>query len=505
LRVIYPVETLKSNEDMERFLARVQPETTVGRSDGKLWIRMNDAQPPNEKVRVFEYAGVALWNSSFVQVENLDIERFSVGIDIENSYNIVIRHNDIRQVLGMGIYLRSADSDCQVESNTVSHSGNTALYVLKGARNIFRDNWVSHVATSVLGIKTAGDHMGIGLQESAQTLVEYNDFAYSGGIDFYFERHSTIRYNYLYRVTSAGSPHGTNLKVYGNIYNLSHANGEAGSTGVNAVATGPGTISVFNNTILNASGFFLKGSSSKGGQVAFSNNIAASNVTSAALLTFGPNVTSNHNCFFTPAQPSFTYSQASFHSLADYQEKSGLDKDSVFADPQFVSAAPVTPLDFRISAGSGCNASALDPDLTEQNATYDYDQAVSRKRSVGAFSETADKPADEFRTLCTDHCLGRSFDAPRGVYLVAIKFAAEALSKTSEATFMLNGTRVVANSAPSLSADSKDDSSQYFLVRPSDSSITFEPETGADNSMITEIKILRFDASHGEGAQVVSW
>jgi len=79
--------------------------------------------------------------------------------------------------------------------------------VLKGSANIFRDNWVSHVESSILAIKTGGDKMGIGLQESQGTIVEHNYIAYSGGIDYYFEQGSAVRYNYLYRVSSSGSPH----------------------------------------------------------------------------------------------------------------------------------------------------------------------------------------------------------------------------------------------------------------------------------------------------------
>ena len=134
---------------------------------------------------------------------------------------MLVQHNDIQDVLGIGIYLRSGDENCQVMSNTVLRSGNTALYVLKGSNNTFKDNWVSHVDTNILGVHVSGDGMGIGLQQSQKSLVEYNYFAHSGGMDFYYEQGSTVRYNYLYHVRSSGAPHGVNLEVYGNIYNLS--------------------------------------------------------------------------------------------------------------------------------------------------------------------------------------------------------------------------------------------------------------------------------------------
>ncbi len=103
-------------------------------------------------------------------------------------------------------------------------------------------------------------------------MVEYNYFSHSGGLDFYHEEGSVVRYNYLYRVWSAGSPNGDSLSVYGNIYNLGAPPGKRGSTGINVGVTGPGTIAVFNNTILNASSYFLMGSSNDG-KIIFSDNI----------------------------------------------------------------------------------------------------------------------------------------------------------------------------------------------------------------------------------------
>ena len=299
---------------------------------------------------------------------------------------MLVRHNDIQDVLGIGIYLRSRDENCQVISNTVFRSGNTALYVLKGGNNTFRDNWVSHVDTNILGIHVSGDGMGIGLQQSQKSLVEYNYFAHSGGMDFYYEQGSTVRYNYLYHVRSSGAPHGVNLDVYGNIYNLVGPAGKPGSTGVNAVATGPGTIAVFNNTIFDASGFLLMGSSDKDGKIVFSDNIAFSSLPGTAMTVFGANVASDHNCFWTPGQPGFRYKNAGFSSLETYRARSGLDRDSVFADPQFVSSTPIAPLDFRPRIGSGCNSPASHIPLADptNGRTYDHEHIIASAPTIGA-------------------------------------------------------------------------------------------------------------------------
>jgi len=504
LKTFYPSGALNRNEDIEVFFARLQPGTLAGRLGSRLWLRMKDDKPPDTTVRLFRNAAVSLANSNYVQIENLDIERFQTGIDITNSQHILVDHNDIQDVLGIGIYLRSGDVDCRVESNTIFRGGNTALYVLKGSGNIFRDNWVSHVDTRILGIGVSGDQMGIGLQESQQSLVEYNYFAHSGGMDFYYEQGSTVRYNYLYQVRSAGAPHGVNLEVYGNIYNLAGPTGKPGSTGINAVATGPGTIEVFNNTIFNASAFFLMGSSDKGGKVEFSDNLVFSSAPGTAMTMFKTNVASNHNCFLTLGQPIFRFNNASFSSLKTYQTSSGLDRDSVFADPHFLSTTPLTPLDFRPSASSGCNLPASHIALADSANGRTYDHDVAGAAAVGALqANKAASPVVAPTQRCASHCFHHPFTAPSGVYLMRLKFAPSAHSGR-EFTFIVNGKRVTAEFEP-FEGTGADDKFLYFLVRPNTPSITLEADANTDVSIVTEVDVMPFDASHGQGLQVIPW
>ena len=509
LKTIYPAGSLNREEDRATFLAGLQPGTLAGHFGSRIWVRMSSNTPPNETARIFRVAGVSLANSSYVQIENLDIQHFRTGIDITNSQQVLVHHNDIQDVLGIGIYLRSGDVNCRVESNTVFRGGNTALYVLKGSSNTFRDNWVSHVDSTILGIAVSGDGMGVGLQESQQSLVEYNYFAHSGGMDFYYEQGSTVRYNYLYRVRTAGSPHGVKLQVYGNIYNLSGPAGKPGSTGVNVGATGPGTIAVFNNTIFNASAYFLMGSSDKGGKVVFSDNIVFSSVSGGAMAMFGANVSSNHNCFSTPGQPVFRYNKTSFSSLATYQAGSGIDRDSVFSDPQFASSTPLTPLDFRPSASSRCNLPALNIPLADpaNGRTYDHDRIVASDPVIGALrvDKTANQTTASEQT-CKSHCFQHPFAVSSGVYLVRLKFASSVRSgQNREFSFFLNGRKVAAAFEPSEIAGADDDLLQYFLVRPNDASIKLEQDANSDISVVTEVAVMPFDTSHGDGLQVIPW
>ncbi len=509
LKTIYPAGSLNHDEDLQMFLASLQPGSLAGQFDGRLWVRMIDKKSPNKATRIFRAAGIFIANSSYVQVENLDIQRFYTGIDVSDSQQVLIHHNDIQDVLGIGIYLRSGDEHCQVTSNTVLRSGNTALYVLKGSNNTFRDNWVSHVDTNILGVHVSGDGMGIGLQQSQKSLVEYNYFARSGGVDFYYEQDSTVRYNYLYRVRSSGAPHGVNLEVYGNIYNLASPAGQPGSTGVNGVATGPGTIAIFNNTIFNASGFLVMGSSDKGGKIVFSDNIAFSSLPGTAMTVFGANVASDHNCFWTPGQPVFRVTNANFSSLETYGAGSGLDRESVFADPQFVSSTPITPLDFRPRIGSGCNSPALHIPLADptDGRTYDHDHVIAGAPTIGALrADHAPNQPAVLTQMCNSHCFQHPFAVPNGVYLVRLKFASGALSgQRREFAFVLNSRKVAAGLDPSEATSPDDSLVQYFLVRPGGASIVLEPDASTDTSVVTEVDITPFDTVHGDGPQVIPW
>lgn len=509
LKTVYPTGSLDRDEDIDMFLARLQPGTLAGQFDGRLWVRMVDNRPPNGAIRIFQAAGIFIANSSYLKVENLDIQRFYTGIDVSDSQQVLVQHNDIQDVLGIGIYLRSGDENCQVVSNTVLRSGNTALYVLKGSNNTFKDNWVSHVDTNILGVHVSGDGMGIGLQQSQKSLVEYNYFAHSGGMDFFYEQASTVRYNYLYHVRSSGAPHGVNLEVYGNIYNLSSQAEKPGSTGVNAVATGPGTIAVFNNTIFNASGFLLMGSSDKGGKILFSDNIAFSSLPGTAMTVFGANVASDHNCFWTSGKPVFRYKNASFSSLDTYGAGSDLDRDSVFADPQFVSSTPIAPLDFRPRIASGCNSPAAHSPLADSTngRTYDHDHVIAGAASIGArWADNAPNQPAAFTRMCNSHCFLHPFAVPNGVYLVRLKFASSALSEQrGEFTFVLNGRKVEAKFEPSETTSPDDSLAQSFLVRPGGASIALEPDANTDTSVVTEVDITPFDTVHGDGPQVIPW
>ena len=224
---------------------------------------------------------------------------------------------------------------------------------------------------------------------------------------------------------------------------------------------------------------------------------------------FGANVASDHNCFWTPGQTVFRYNSSNFSSLKQYQAGSGLDRDSIFADPQFFSSTPITPLDFRIDPSSACDSAAGNALIPDPPAgrTYDHDHLVTGKPVIGALSidKTANRTTPSTQ-VCTSHCFQHPFTVGNSVYLVRLKFASSVLSgQKHEFSFFLNGRRVAAVFEPSKTGDTDDTLLRSFLVRPNTTSIVLEADTSTDTSVVIEVAIMPFDTVHGDGPQVIPW
>jgi hypothetical protein len=251
------------------------------------------------------------------------------------------------------------------------------------------------------------------------------------------------------------------------------------------------------------------GSSDKGGKIIFSDNIASSVVPGTSMTVFGANVASDHNCFWTSGETVFRYNSSNFSSLKQYQAGTGLDRDSIFADPQFLSSEPTTPLDFRIDPSSACDSAAGNALIPDPAAgrTYDHDHLVTGKPVIGALSiDKTAKRTDPSAQVCTSHCFQHPFTVANDVYLVRLKFASSALSgQTHEFSFFLNGRRVAASFEPSKAAEPDNILLRSFLVRPGAASIVLEPDTTTNTSVVIEVAIMPFDTVHGDGPQVIPW
>jgi hypothetical protein len=243
----------------------------------------------------------------------------------------------------------------------ITRTGDNALYTYLSTNTTFRGNTVSNVTNTILGLRTSGDECGIGLQQSTNTLVEHNSVSntVSACVDYYYETGSTVRYNYCYGNGAAGSPHGTGLSVYYNIFN------ESGATGINVINTGASTDLIYNNVFYGTIGYGLMAGDSVSdggtGAIIFRNNIVygSGNLMERGYATneSGTNVTSDYNLFYTTGTPYFINLGTFYYGFAAYQAASGQDGHSVFGNPLFASSTPVAATDFVLqSLSPGVNA-----------------------------------------------------------------------------------------------------------------------------------------------------
>jgi hypothetical protein len=356
---------LPNPTDLNTYLSTFTPGSWgyyVGASTTTAWVETLDGLPPTT-VQVFHSQTIEIYNCHYVEIQDLDIRGSFIGINVEGgSGNVTIRNNSLRDILGIGIYLNgtgAASVNNVVENNTLTRTGNDALYTLLGTGNIFRGNTISYVTNQVLGISTSGDQCGIGLQQSTNTTVEHNSISTTHGtcFDYYYETGSTVRYNFCNQPGTGGAtPHGTGLSVYYNIFDL----GGHGS-GINAVNTGSSPDLIYNNTFYATGGYALMGGDSVSdggtGAIIFRNNVVQA--TSLYLIVRGDgsneagiNLNSDYNLFYTTGEQLFSNLGTSYSSFTDYQTASGQDAHSIFLEPQFVSAPPTLPADFRLQSTS---------------------------------------------------------------------------------------------------------------------------------------------------------
>ena len=304
--------------------------------------------------------GVRLFRSSLVDIsgvgliiEDLDLRRAGSGIYLSFANHVTVRNNNVEDMLGLGVLLSTGTTQSAVEHNTVSRTGNDSLYVLHGESNTLRFNIISQVRPDVMGFTIKADQCGIGLQESKLTLVEHNEGHFiRTAVDYYLDEGSIIRYNYFDNIGGALNPHGTDLWVYGNIFNLKWQNG-SGKAAINAVNTGAKPIRVFNNVFFRCPRYGLRASSSQG-PIILKSNIVHSSYPNPILIRIEGNVTSDYECMYANGVAGFQIESKVFRSFKDYRTSSLQDLHSLVAPPEFVAEEGINASDFRLRDTSGC-------------------------------------------------------------------------------------------------------------------------------------------------------
>jgi parallel beta-helix repeat protein len=351
---------LLDSSDIDTYLSSFPPGSFgpdwggIGRSNGGrtdiIWVRTIDDSTPVDVKAFWGAAFYVFRSSSYITIEGLEITQSSTGIDMEGSDHIIVSDNQISDILDLGVYLRWDNTNCLVENNDITRTGNDGLYILTGSDNTLRGNTISYVGGDVMGIPTGGDQCGIGLQESRNNLLEYNKVSNvpGQGLDFYMEQGSTVRYNYFFHLGQGSVPYGTNLKVYNNIFDVDWQGGDGGR-GMNVVNTGGGTILVYNNVFYRVSGGIS--ASTAEDSIVYRNNIVYSLNPDAFVIWFiNDKVYSDYNLFYGSEKIRDEYNN-NFTSLADYQA-SGHEIHSFMSEPEFISATPTSGLDFQLAANS---------------------------------------------------------------------------------------------------------------------------------------------------------
>ena len=323
-----------------------------------VWVCTLDGLPPTN-VKGFAWASVSIDSGSYWVIDGLDIRETVFGVDLGSCHDVTIRNCHVQDTLDIGIYLRSGNTNCTAERNTVTRTGSDGLYIYRSDGNTLRNNTLSYMDDVVLGLATSGDHCGIGLQESNNNTVEYNSISYidhDTAIDYYYEQGSIVRYNYIFHANGGIYPHGTNLWVYGNIYNSDWSPGRTANAG-NATNTGTGTIVIANNVFYRTKEGGLSGNSLSTGKIVFRNNIVyhcENTTTTAWLAWYGANVDSDYNCYYPNGSVVYWHQDKDYNTLGAFQTGAGHDRHSFMGDPQFTVAAPAGPGDFQLKTTSPC-------------------------------------------------------------------------------------------------------------------------------------------------------
>ena len=333
----------------------------------------DDTAPGTGRLRAFHKPVES--SGSYVTIEHLDVRRAYYGISIGPKYisgnyvnttNPIVRNCNIEDTCGCGLRFYYTTSG-EMASNTVTRTGWTSTYL--GDRCI--SNWMHHntisFATNIIlkiadPFRESQELGGIGMKQGAHNIVERNDVSeVNGFVDTYYEQGSVIRYNYFHssRIGSGIAPHGTGYDIHHNIFNFGPQGQKAigGFWAYDAGASyGPalGTNLIYNNVFYNFTVYgFYSGTNYPPGVMLRNNIFVGASGATLAQSCIGPDCV--YNLFYCLGTPKFYWNaHETGHTLASYRAASGMESNSIYANPMFVSDKPVTAVDFQLKSTSPC-------------------------------------------------------------------------------------------------------------------------------------------------------
>ena len=362
----------QGTDNLSTFLDRFAPSDWGFSWDtGLTYVRTSDGNTPSQ-MRLLEWVTLYVRNASYVIIDSIDVRNGHIGIMVAGGNYVTVENSNVQDMLNTGIYytgyLGNLSFHGEIANNTVTRTGWTSVYLLKGGNHWVHNNTISHAQDTILNIYRGGEELcGIGLQQGSNNLVEHNDISYTkdSGFDFWYEVSTVVRYNNAFHVGSSAYPHGTGLKLYYNIFNLDGVGQGIGgghfydSDLSPAPDSGPNEI--YNNTVYNFLSYGIFGNTDS---VIYRNNLVIQKAQVAlANLTIGVDI--DYSVYYNTADDNpknWYWNGSRYTTLSAFQSASGQEANSIAAAPLFTDAANG---DFSLQAGSPAINAGTDVGLTQ--------------------------------------------------------------------------------------------------------------------------------------------
>ena len=327
------------------------------------------------------------------------------GAAVEMSSNSVMQRCDVQYTDFTGVAMGYLQTNTQLLDSVVSNNG--ALGVVASATTNFRVAGNTLNANNYRNFNPLWHAGGFKGATKAYGTVEANLVAYNNGSGIWFDYANsgmpiTIRYNFIH--SNGPKDSGIFFEVSKN--GLIHDNVVANNTRRGIYISASDNTRVLNNTVTRIAGHAgiefggmpREGATLTNNQML--NNIVSHGTTTQDVMIAAPNGgtiqgnSSNYNLIYRPNAAIRLYSGAAYYDLLKWRTATGLDLNSISADPLYVSAgtAPVA-LDYRLQAASP----AIDKGLSLAG-TVDRDflgalRPAGAGYDIGAFEAGAIAPA----------------------------------------------------------------------------------------------------------------
>jgi hypothetical protein len=347
---------------LSMFTNRCWGATTAGNT---IYIRTIDDNPPPQ-MHVMDEVTVST-SGGYHIIQNLEVCNGGKGILVSGVGDIV-RSNYVHDGYGTGIFLYYS-SGTEVCSNVVTITGWTQIYLVFGGHN-----WIHHNDCSRSGGTNGiyiingtcfiqnGENCGVGLQQGTNNIIEHNNLSYyqvGTFVDFYYEVDTDVRYNYGFHAGQAAAPMGTGLKMHHNIFNLNGLGSGISASYAYSEEESPapdtGSVLIYNNVVYNYFGGGIYNRDTNAGVIVRNNIFVVENL--GGFVNIFPYVSCDYNTYYVVSGSSGGWVYANTNvstTLIQWQTISKQDSNSIYADPQFVSASPVNAADFQLKSSSPC-------------------------------------------------------------------------------------------------------------------------------------------------------